>query len=145
MGLLSLIFAAWAWSVSSAHASPVPEEIIASLESDLGECVSQNLGPVTKAVRTLRTKGTIGYVVDYGDLADVCEVTCGTGGCDIKIFVTIGSRTHEMWEGLGGLRIQDGRILVQRHGRFCGDEGPNWCWYSITLKRNGMSMELQGR
>jgi hypothetical protein len=108
------------------------------------ECASQDGGPVTFAPDTVRKVDLTGdgredYIVDFQDTkcGDRETTYCGTGGCVMKILVTLpDGSVREVFDGYV-LRYKIMAPSVKRgaarsvrfdlHGSFCGGFGPQAC------------------
>ncbi|MBJ7406143.1 MAG: hypothetical protein JHD07_23710 [Bradyrhizobium sp.] len=114
------------------------------------ECKSQEGGQVTFAPNTVRRIDLTGdgredYIVDFQDTkcGDRETTYCGTGGCVMKILVTLpDGSVREVFDGYvlryrimappakrGAART----IRFDLHGSFCGGFGAQACWKAKAI------------
>lgn len=108
------------------------------------ECDRQEGGEVTFAANTVRKidltgDGRVDYIVDFQDTkcGDRETTYCGTGGCVVKILVTLpDGGVREVFEGhvlrykimAPPMKRGAGRIVrFDLHGSFCGGYGAQAC------------------
>ncbi|MFK4382784.1 hypothetical protein [Bradyrhizobium sp. USDA 223] len=114
------------------------------------ECESQQGGEVTFAHDTVRRIDLTGdgredYIVDFQDTrcGDRETTYCGTGGCVVKILVTLpDGSVREVFDGyvlrykIMAPPVKRGAARTIRfdlHGSFCGGFGPQACWKTKAI------------
>jgi len=151
MLLLALfVSAARAEDAKPFHPSDYPPGVQKALRYANEECTSQDGGEVTFAPDTVRRIDLTGdgredYIVDFSETkcGDRESTYCGTGGCVIKILVTLpDGGMREVFDGhvrsykimLPSVKRGTARsIRFDLHGSFCGGFGAQACVKKQTI------------
>jgi hypothetical protein len=145
MCLLALfVSAARAENAKPFNASDYPQGVQTALRYANEECTGQDGGEVTFAPNTVRKIDLTGdgrddYIIDFSETkcGDRETTYCGTGGCVIKILVTLPDAiVREVFDGrvrsykIAPPSVKRGAARVIRfdlHGSFCGGFGAQAC------------------
>jgi hypothetical protein len=124
-----------------AGAPPHPQEIQAALERQNKHCLAEGggkgatFGPKTVRRIDLNGDGRDDYILDLDDAT--CDgfesLFCGTGGCEVEIFIAQRSGSYRSifldrvlrYEILPGRGVRT--IRFRLHGGYCGRHGPDRC------------------
>jgi hypothetical protein len=155
MRYLMLMLALFASAARAEDAKPFnpadyPPGVQKALRYANEECESQEGGAVTFATNTVRKLDLTGdgredYIVDFQDTkcGDRETTYCGTGGCVMKILVTLpDGSVRAVFDGyvrsykIMAPPVKRGAARTIRfdlHGSFCGGFGPQACWKTKAI------------